>query len=168
MSEDPVTLLQNAARAHVPVDPNHKGKEPETFFPVPDPHNRQSITEIMAGIQKQDWYTGQICFEKTFEGVSGIHGESTLCSEMHARLNKLVRTSYRSDAFRFSIESFERVTQYYYFLLPPSLRHQCSSKSQTCYCVYEYGFRKERYLSSTIATHPRSRSNCHCHLRVSD
>ncbi|KAF9036912.1 P-loop containing nucleoside triphosphate hydrolase protein [Hymenopellis radicata] len=90
-SSDPVSLLQAAAHGNVPVDPNHI-EESEAFFPIPDPDNRPSIEAVLADIQEQPWYKGQICTHKTFSAKSG-ETELTLDHELSSSISKALNDS---------------------------------------------------------------------------
>ncbi|PIL23843.1 hypothetical protein GSI_13594 [Ganoderma sinense ZZ0214-1] len=77
--EDPVVLLQSAARDHIPVHPrlknpsieasqsDGKGKNRE----VPEPELRPSIEEVIHDIQQQVWYREQIASQRIFEPRQG-------------------------------------------------------------------------------------------------
>ena len=80
--EDPVALLQGAAREHIPVNP--KPKEHTKSVPsgekltIPDPEKRPSIDEIIQEIQNQEWYKNQIVDRRTFDTRKAIEGMSHL------------------------------------------------------------------------------------------
>ena len=74
--EDPVVLLQAAAREYIPIDPNNQSsiaaamtatqvQSPSKI--IPDPEHRPSIEDVVAEIQSQDWYAEQIVYNKVFE-----------------------------------------------------------------------------------------------------
>ncbi|KAI0807176.1 P-loop containing nucleoside triphosphate hydrolase protein [Fomes fomentarius] len=81
--EDPVALLEAAAREHIPVHPgskhsdfgateeNEKAKNRE----VPEPGNRPSIEAIVGEIEKMDWYKEQIAYKHVFEARDGQSAE---------------------------------------------------------------------------------------------
>ncbi|KAI0374726.1 DEAD/H helicase [Pilatotrama ljubarskyi] len=77
--DDPVVLLQAAAREHIPVhpglnrlpagasQPDAKGK----YKVVPEPDSRPSIEEVIDEIEQQDWYMEQIACRRVFEAREG-------------------------------------------------------------------------------------------------
>ncbi|KAI1787885.1 P-loop containing nucleoside triphosphate hydrolase protein [Ganoderma leucocontextum] len=77
--EDPVALLQSAARDHIPVHPglkhpaavpsqaDGKGKNRQ----VPEPEQRPSIEEVIEDIEQQEWYKEQIQYRRVFEPRQG-------------------------------------------------------------------------------------------------
>ncbi|KAI0709033.1 P-loop containing nucleoside triphosphate hydrolase protein [Earliella scabrosa] len=77
--EDPVTLLQAAARDHIPVHPGSKQPAPgasqadskEKYREVPDSNKRPSIEEVICEIEQQDWYREQIVHKRVFEAKVG-------------------------------------------------------------------------------------------------
>ena len=74
-SEDPVSLLKEAARDHIPVNPSSP-KENEKPRVVPDPQHRPSVKDVIAEIEDQDWYIEQIIYRREFEEKSGQNGQS--------------------------------------------------------------------------------------------
>lgn len=75
--EDPVSLLQGAARDHIPVNP--KSPKPlESPRQVPGPQQRPSITEILTEMEEQEWVTDQIVHQKVFEEKSPQNGRLLL------------------------------------------------------------------------------------------
>ncbi|KAI0781100.1 DEAD/H helicase [Trametes elegans] len=79
MDEDPVALLQSAAREHIPVDPglkrsrsgtNHNGPKGK-YKVVPEPDERPSIEEVVTEIERQDWYMEQIAHRRISEAKGG-------------------------------------------------------------------------------------------------
>lgn len=72
--EDPVALVQGAAREHIPIDPaNKKSLEAVRVASqsapkaVPDPGHRPSIEAITVEMQMQEWYAGQMRYTRVFE-----------------------------------------------------------------------------------------------------
>ncbi|KAG6833474.1 hypothetical protein H0H87_006046 [Tephrocybe sp. NHM501043] len=69
--EDPVTALQAAARAHVPVNPSDDASTTKLtdkkFASVPDPSSRPSIDEIINEIREQAWSKDRITHRRTTE-----------------------------------------------------------------------------------------------------
>ncbi|KIJ17065.1 hypothetical protein PAXINDRAFT_111778 [Paxillus involutus ATCC 200175] len=72
VGEDPVDLLQAAARDHIPVNP--KVKEPPKASNIPSPEERHSIDEVIREIQEQEWYRNQIVDRRTFEAREARQG----------------------------------------------------------------------------------------------
>ena len=70
-SDDPALLIQNASRAHIPIDPNAEKKEVSDEKTqdqsVPDPTARESIEKILEEIGSSEWYRDQIVDRRTFE-----------------------------------------------------------------------------------------------------
>ncbi|KAI0703572.1 P-loop containing nucleoside triphosphate hydrolase protein [Cytidiella melzeri] len=69
--DDPVAILQAAARDHIPIDPTNKSSiesisasqsKPKV---VPDSEHRPSIESLIREIKEQDWFADQIVFERT-------------------------------------------------------------------------------------------------------
>lgn len=80
--DDPVVLLQSAARDHIPAHPGLKNPsdgasqahEKGTNREVPEPERRPSIEEVVNDIQQQGWYREQIAFRRIFEPRQGQFG----------------------------------------------------------------------------------------------
>ncbi|KAF8644124.1 hypothetical protein AX16_008653 [Volvariella volvacea WC 439] len=69
---DPVALLVEAAREHVPIDPTARPTEIVTASAnIPTPAERPSIEDILTEIRHQDWFQDQICERRTFEAREG-------------------------------------------------------------------------------------------------
>ncbi|KAI0928397.1 hypothetical protein AcW1_005652 [Taiwanofungus camphoratus] len=79
--EDPVALLQAAARDHIPIHPSAKsfntlsqsdpkGKQKM----IPDPESRQTIDSIIDEIREQEWYQEQIANRRIFDTKEGLTG----------------------------------------------------------------------------------------------
>ncbi|TFK81693.1 DEAD/H helicase [Polyporus arcularius HHB13444] len=76
--EDPVALLQSAARDHIPVHPGCKDT-PEASSAdlkgkdraVPEPEERPAITAVIEEIEQQAWYQEQIAYKRVFEVREG-------------------------------------------------------------------------------------------------
>ncbi len=72
-NEDPVALLQAAAREHIPLDPSNKASlaalstSQHAPKPIPDPEHRPSIEAVIEELRGKDWYMGQILYERTAE-----------------------------------------------------------------------------------------------------
>lgn len=82
LSEDPVALLQGAARDHIPVNPGHdstpdfaltEGKEGA----VPESKDRPTIEEVIAEMEKQTWYKNQIIERRIFDAKEGRIGKAS-------------------------------------------------------------------------------------------
>lgn len=75
--EDPVALVQKAAKDHVPLDPTHPTQQPSTSS-----HNflstdsRQSVEEVIAEIEGAEEYRDQIVFRKIFDIKEPRYGSS--------------------------------------------------------------------------------------------
>lgn len=86
-TENPVELLQAAAREHIPVypnssrealtDPDFKAKRRS----IPEPEERPSIDSVIEEIMKQDWYKEQITERRVFDPKDGQTGEIE-CSQL--------------------------------------------------------------------------------------
>ena len=80
--EDPVALLQSAARGHIPVHPKLRDSAPTSSQvdvkgkcrEVPEPDQRPSIEEVITDIEQQDWYQEQIQYRRVFEARCGQLG----------------------------------------------------------------------------------------------
>ncbi|CAL1704265.1 unnamed protein product [Somion occarium] len=68
--ENPVDLLQAAARDHIPISPN-KSKTIEAPRVVPDPQHRPAIDDVIVEIQEQEWYEDQIVHRRVLEAKQG-------------------------------------------------------------------------------------------------
>lgn len=78
--EDPVSLLQAAARDHIPANPKSKSLTkavaPHDKLAIPTPEERPSIDEVIKEIQDQEWYKGQIVDRRTFDAREARLGVS--------------------------------------------------------------------------------------------
>ncbi|KAI0811238.1 P-loop containing nucleoside triphosphate hydrolase protein [Irpex lacteus] len=70
--DDPVALLQAAARDHMPIDPINKSSiatlsasQSNSSKIIPDSEHRPSIESVIQEIKEQDWFENQIVFERT-------------------------------------------------------------------------------------------------------
>ncbi len=70
--DDPVALLQAAARDHMPIDPTNKSSiatlsasQSNSSKIIPDSEHRPSIESVIQEIKEQDWFENQIVFERT-------------------------------------------------------------------------------------------------------
>ncbi|CDO70744.1 hypothetical protein BN946_scf184798.g59 [Trametes cinnabarina] len=82
VDDDPVALLQAAAREHIPVHPglnrpltalsqsDAKGK----YRVVPEPDCRPAIEEVIEEIEGQEWYAEQIAYRRVFDARDGQQG----------------------------------------------------------------------------------------------
>lgn len=76
-SEDPVVILQTAARDHIPVNPtaNKTNEGANLTNPgIPEPKDRQSIDNIIEELLSTDWYDEQIVERKIFPSKEGQLG----------------------------------------------------------------------------------------------
>ncbi|KAK7043795.1 ATP-dependent 3'-5' DNA helicase [Paramarasmius palmivorus] len=82
--ENPVALIQSAAREHIPVFPNMKASEIPSMFedhmnlPIPNPEHRASVNEILQELEEQSWYKNQIVERRSVESKPGKSGEIEL------------------------------------------------------------------------------------------
>jgi len=69
--EDPVSLIQEAGRSHIPVNPAQAASlAPELAGPsrtVPEPEERASIADIVDEALRQPWYKEQAIHRQKFE-----------------------------------------------------------------------------------------------------
>lgn len=72
-TEDPVALVQAAARDHLPVNPSDPSSWPT--FVVPEPSNRPSVDSVLNEMTTQPWYTEQITERRTTPAKEGQAGE---------------------------------------------------------------------------------------------
>ena len=118
--EDSVALLQAAARQYIPIDPNNQASlaaavsasqlPGSSLKPIPDPEHRQSIEDVIAEIQTQDWYADQIVYNTVFEPRSAQIGVcwSTHCPQtircipvfVHSDLGSAAFGNYRASSSR--------------------------------------------------------------------
>lgn len=77
-ADDPVALLQAAARDHIPVNPDHKGDyltvDETGHMPVPSPEDRASVHDILVELEGQRWYKDQIVERRTIDAREGQTG----------------------------------------------------------------------------------------------
>ncbi|KAJ3976472.1 P-loop containing nucleoside triphosphate hydrolase protein [Lentinula raphanica] len=77
-TDDPVSLLQAAAREHIPIDPAHLKDNPSTdetaHMPIPTSEDRASIQDILIELQEQQWYKDQIVERRTVDAREGQTG----------------------------------------------------------------------------------------------
>ncbi|ETW85689.1 hypothetical protein HETIRDRAFT_308737, partial [Heterobasidion irregulare TC 32-1] len=76
-SEDPATLLQAAAHDHIPVHPTMKTAafSDTDKMEIPSAEDRPSVEDIIAEIEKAEWYRKQIVERRIFEAREGNIGE---------------------------------------------------------------------------------------------
>lgn len=72
--EDPVRLVQHAARDHIPVNPKDRKREDSPVKNVPDVSTRPSILEVIEEIKKEVWYHDQIVEQRSFEAHEAEFG----------------------------------------------------------------------------------------------
>ncbi|KAJ4480369.1 P-loop containing nucleoside triphosphate hydrolase protein [Lentinula edodes] len=94
-ADDPVSLLQAAAREHIPVDPEHIKHHifvDETMhMPIPNSEDRASIHDIFVELQKQHWYQDQIVDHRIVEAREGQTG--SLDPPLSATIQKALQSS---------------------------------------------------------------------------
>ncbi|KAH9946253.1 P-loop containing nucleoside triphosphate hydrolase protein [Epithele typhae] len=76
--DDPVALLQAAARDQLPVHPNTRlvpgASQPTStgqYKTVPAPEERPSIDQVVEELLQQEWYRQQIAYQRTFDAKEG-------------------------------------------------------------------------------------------------
>ncbi|KAI0736617.1 P-loop containing nucleoside triphosphate hydrolase protein [Fomitopsis betulina] len=76
--DDPVALLQAAARDHLPIDPSSRSFNKLTQSDskgnervVPDPADRPTVNAVIEEIQEQEWYQDQIADRRIVEAKDG-------------------------------------------------------------------------------------------------
>ncbi|KAJ3815694.1 hypothetical protein F5876DRAFT_71708 [Lentinula aff. lateritia] len=94
-ADDPVSLLQAAAREHIPVDPehikHHTFVDETMHMPIPDSEDRASIHDIFVELQKQHWYQDQIVDHRIIEAREGQTG--SLDPPLSATIQKALQSS---------------------------------------------------------------------------
>jgi DEAD/DEAH box helicase domain-containing protein len=84
-SEDPVELVQAAARDHIPVDPKliaaNSGTLPKNPKVVPKSEERPAISEVLDEIVQAEWYRNQIVHRESFDAKVGQQGVWNLIVE---------------------------------------------------------------------------------------
>jgi DEAD/DEAH box helicase domain-containing protein len=90
--EDPIGLVQQAARDHIPVNPKDRKREDSPVKNVPDVSTRPSILEVIEEIRKEGWYHNQIVEQRSFEAREAEYGVSLnhLCAPLghHRRVTQ--------------------------------------------------------------------------------
>lgn len=71
---DPVQMLQQAAREHVPVVP-YALITPSDQECATNTNARPSVNDLVQKMMDQDWYREQITFRKTVDAREPLHGE---------------------------------------------------------------------------------------------
>ncbi|KAH9901228.1 DEAD/H helicase [Cubamyces lactineus] len=98
VDDDPVILLQAAARDHIPAHPGFgrsrvvasqdtKGKNKA----VPEPDSRPSIEDVIEEIERQEWYTEQIAHRRIADAKHGQTG--TLDPPLSEAISQALRDS---------------------------------------------------------------------------
>lgn len=72
--DDAIRLLQAAAKAHIPVDPSASSFEKEELAPA-QLKDRPAIDAVIAEVQEQSWYKGQIVESRIIDATEGQTGE---------------------------------------------------------------------------------------------
>lgn len=93
--EDAVSLLRAAARDHVPIDPSNKACVAQAIISasqgpsrvIPSPEKRPSIESVLAEIREQEWYIGQMAYERTVDAKDGQIGTAIAasCAEIYLK-----------------------------------------------------------------------------------
>lgn len=77
-SDDPVLLVQAAAREHIPVNPstakNENWSTSSRLLAVPASKERDTIDEIIEEIKLAEWYKEQIVDRRVFDAKEGRIG----------------------------------------------------------------------------------------------
>ncbi|OCH95579.1 P-loop containing nucleoside triphosphate hydrolase protein [Obba rivulosa] len=96
--DDPVALLQAAARDHIPINPSGsasvstmhteaKGKQKA----VPDPEDRPTIDAVLEELLEQEWYQEQLTSRRTFDAREGR--TASLETPLSERIQQAIRDS---------------------------------------------------------------------------
>lgn len=96
VGEDPVELLQAAARDHVPVNPKANSSSHERMD-VPSPENRPSVDDVITEIQKQEGYGNQIVDRRTFTAREAREG--FLDEPLSDEIRQALRDSRKIESF---------------------------------------------------------------------
>lgn len=77
-ADDPLQLLQAAARDHIPVNPDLKGDsltvDETSHMPIPSTEDRASINDVLVELEEQRWYKDQIVEHRIIEAQEGQTG----------------------------------------------------------------------------------------------
>ena len=156
--EDPVVLLQAAAREYIPIDPNSRVSMAAAMSAsqlqgpskiIPDPEHRPSIEDVVAEIQKQDWYADQIVYDRVFEPKSaqiGVYG-SISPRQMIRYISACTSRKSGSATIGKYHPGSPRFEEDYVLLHPSSRRNPCFRSREGCYCVHKYRLREKYNLS---------------------
>ncbi|KAF8831611.1 hypothetical protein HHX47_DHR1000474 [Lentinula edodes] len=94
-ADDPVSLLQAAAREHIPVDPahikHHTFVDETMHMPIPNSEDRASIHDIFVELKKQHWYQDQIVDHRIIGAREGQTG--SLDPPLSATIQKALQSS---------------------------------------------------------------------------
>ncbi|EKM82852.1 hypothetical protein AGABI1DRAFT_125317 [Agaricus bisporus var. burnettii JB137-S8] len=93
---DPVQMLQQAAREHVPVVP-YALITPSDQECATNTNARPSVNDLVQKIMDQDWYREQIIFRKTVDAREPLHGE--LGSSLSPSITSALATSRSIGSF---------------------------------------------------------------------
>ena len=86
--EDPVQLLQEAGRDHIPVHPGVSSEQaPVRDLHIPDAASRPSIDELLTEIEKEEWCKSQMVANKVFEPRKSRTGRLPLCRILMREIN---------------------------------------------------------------------------------
>ncbi|KAI5124321.1 hypothetical protein M0805_008928 [Coniferiporia weirii] len=101
-SEDPVLLVQSAARDHIPVNPHEVVKKEDwssasRLLAVPDPKDRESMDNIIEKIKLSEWYKDQIVHRRAIAAKEGQIGR--LLVPVSDTIMQALQTSRKITAF---------------------------------------------------------------------
>lgn len=81
-SEDPVKILREAAREHIPINPSTPTsttpKNEKLTDDIPDTSSRPSVDDLIQVLVDQEWYREQIVFRKTVDAREPQTGMRTV------------------------------------------------------------------------------------------
>ncbi|KAG8912308.1 hypothetical protein FRC01_005168 [Tulasnella sp. 417] len=80
--EDPVALVQKAARDHIPLDPTLPTEQPTPSHNFISTDSRPSIEDVIAEIEGGEEYRDQIVFRKIFDTKEPQYGSSLVVSAL--------------------------------------------------------------------------------------
>ena len=121
--------------------------------PIPDPEHRQSIEDVIAEIQTQDWYADQIVYNTVFEPRSAQIGVcwSTHCPQTIRCIPVFIHSDLGSAAFGNYRAGSSRLKEDHVVLHSSGCRHRCTGPGEGCHCFHEYSLREEYHLPGWIS-----------------
>lgn len=157
--EDPVVLLQAAARDFIPIDPSNPSSLANVsasqgrLKTVPEPWERLSIEHLLHGIREQEWYSDQIAFSQTIDAKEAQLGGPT-GRALYDRTNRWSLFTRRVGSTTVAANHARSTgrPEHLDFLYPPSLCYIRSEPGQTCHRVYEHCFRQKCHLPGSSLT----------------